>query len=193
MEIKKFENIDVMLMTNYQKKYLEKDIKTLTPIQREIVLNIRVLNLKIRNDIKADDFTYSENEFKNYLINKGYNKEFTDSILWIILDSYNLMLQFLNSGKGSSKSRVLRETYIMTDSTGLYKIGKAIDPIKRLNQIKTGNISIKLIAYLKKDIEAHLHNKYKKYKYKREWFKFPDNVILDILKDYKFALYNRKD
>ena len=78
------------------------------------------------------------------------------------------------------------KTYLMTDASGLYKIGKSNNIKNRFICFKTGNPSIKLIAICDENIENILHKKYILKKIIGEWFELTKNDILHLIKDYKF-------
>jgi len=61
-------------------------------------------------------------------------------------------------------------TYLISDGF-YYKIGKSINPEKRLNSIKTGNPNCTLLFYGKGRTEKQLHDIFKVFRIKREWFK----------------------
>jgi hypothetical protein len=75
-------------------------------------------------------------------------------------------------------------TYLMFDGKH-YKIGKSTDVKKRFKSLRSGNPDIKLIGYTDQYTESELHEKYKQYNYKLEWFKFSDDEIIDIINDFK--------
>lgn len=63
------------------------------------------------------------------------------------------------------------KTYLLFDGR-YFKIGSSYEIKKRVKQLRTANPDIMLIASSDWNIEDYLHNKYKKYNYKYEWFKF---------------------
>lgn len=75
-------------------------------------------------------------------------------------------------------------TYLMFDGT-YYKIGKTVDVKKRYKSLRTGNPNIRLIAYTDQYDEKELHTLYKEYRYKLEWFKFDDEIILDVINKFE--------
>jgi hypothetical protein len=63
------------------------------------------------------------------------------------------------------------KTYIMKDNnTGFYKIGKSVNPRLRERTLQSEKPSIKMIKVFDKDIEKELHNKYKEFRVRGEWF-----------------------
>lgn len=62
-------------------------------------------------------------------------------------------------------------TYILTDNSGLYKIGSTTNLNERLKQLSIGNPNIQLCFYLKCDVERILHDKFASKRVKGEWFK----------------------
>jgi hypothetical protein len=71
--------------------------------------------------------------------------------------------------------------YLMFDGTN-FKIGKTNDLTKRLNQFRTSNINIKLLAYRKSlnpiYEEKYLQKTFLKYRISNEWFKI--NNLYDL-------------
>ena len=72
-------------------------------------------------------------------------------------------------------------TYLMKDSSGLYKIGCSLDPHGRLESMKTGNATIELVCVIKENIEKQLHIKYAAKRVKGEWFKLSKKDVEEII------------
>jgi hypothetical protein len=63
------------------------------------------------------------------------------------------------------------KTYIIKDSnTGLYKIGKSKNPIKRERTLQGEKPTLSIIKVFEKDIEKKLHDVYIKQRIRGEWF-----------------------
>lgn len=62
------------------------------------------------------------------------------------------------------------KTYLMTDSTGLIKIGKAVDVWKRYETMKIGNPTLEILAMCDMDVESLLHEKFAYCRVSGEWF-----------------------
>ena len=73
-----------------------------------------------------------------------------------------------------------KHTYLMTDNTGLFKIGQSVNPKNRLKQLKTGNPSIELVCFGLGVTEKYLHELYFKHRVNGEWFKLDDNKKIKI-------------
>lgn len=69
-----------------------------------------------------------------------------------------------------NRKRNVYKTYLAHDGK-FYKIGKAVDPQKRISSLKNSNPSIKLIHIIDENIEHKLHVLYKNKKQTGEWFK----------------------
>jgi len=67
-------------------------------------------------------------------------------------------------------------TYLMTDGL-YYKIGKSIDPEKRLKSILTGNPNCKIIFYGTGRTEKQLHDIFKLFRVKGEWYKLRQKQV----------------
>jgi hypothetical protein len=74
-------------------------------------------------------------------------------------------------------------TYLISDGN-YYKIGKSNNVKDRFKAIRCANPNSVLIGYTDKYTEKELHEKYKEYKYKLEWFNFHNNIIIDVLNDF---------
>ena len=65
----------------------------------------------------------------------------------------------------------LPKAYIMKDdNTGYYKIGKSVNPKLREKTLQSEKPTIKMIKVFDKDIEKELHNQYKEFRVRGEWF-----------------------
>tara|TARA_B100001094_G_C18024945_1_gene717072 strand:- start:500 stop:787 length:288 start_codon:yes stop_codon:yes gene_type:complete len=65
--------------------------------------------------------------------------------------------------------------FIQSDKTGMIKIGRSLNPQKRLKQLQTGNPNnLKIIYVFKKQghLETYLHQYLDKWRCKGEWFKY---------------------
>ena len=67
-------------------------------------------------------------------------------------------------------------TYLISDER-YYKIGRSVNPEKRLKQISTGNPKAKLLNTLEGDYEKWLHDILSEYRIKNEWFEFTEAVL----------------
>lgn len=96
---------------------------------------------------------------------------------WVIIESF-LALE-TKEMRESDRGKPIR-TYLMKDSSGLYKIGCSVDPRSRLDSMKTGNATIELVCIIKENIEQELHTKYASKRVKGEWFKLSEKDVRDI-------------
>jgi Meiotically up-regulated gene 113 len=94
---------------------------------------------------------------------------------------------------------------IKIQNTEKYKIGITKDIKRRIKQFETGNpLNIKLLYFMatkhSRSLEKHLHEVFKKFRTKGEWFNFNDEVIneIEIVLSYittqsnEFVFYNIK-
>lgn len=79
-------------------------------------------------------------------------------------------------------------TYIATDSSGYYKIGKTTDLKKRILSFCGTNPTFKIVATVNMDIESVLHNKFINQRVKGEWFKLLMEDVLCLISEYGFVL-----
>jgi hypothetical protein len=56
------------------------------------------------------------------------------------------------------------------DNTGFYKIGKSINPKFREQTLQSEKPTIKIVKIWEKNIEKELHNLYKSFRIRGEWF-----------------------
>lgn len=79
-------------------------------------------------------------------------------------------------------------TYIIENlDTGLYKIGRTKNIVKRINDLKKEHgDNLVLIAFKSEDIEAELHELLKYNRFFGEWFNCDLNQILDVINKYEF-------
>ena len=84
--------------------------------------------------------------------------------------------------KKSYKGNRQYRTYLMLDeSTGYYKIGKAIDPSYRERTLQSEKPSIKLLCTCDTDIERILHLKYELKRMRGEWFNLSKKEVEEII------------
>lgn len=108
---------------------------------------------------------------------------------------YDLLKQKkdLDKSNSSDDSNKFGFVYIIKDSvSNFYKIGKTLNLKQRLNQLKTGNPNISIIASKKTKkysiLEFHLHKKYKHKRIVCEWFNLDENDLEEIINSYNFTL-----
>jgi hypothetical protein len=78
-----------------------------------------------------------------------------------------------------------QKCYLMVDSnTGLTKIGKSANPIKRERTLQSEKPTIKLIHVFNEDHENELHNKFNNYRIRGEWFKLSEKQIQHTINSY---------
>lgn len=77
------------------------------------------------------------------------------------------------------------KTYIMKDSnTGLYKIGKSINPKFREKTLQCEKPTIKMVKIFESDIEKKLHEIYSKNRVRGEWFNLNEIQLRYICTHY---------
>lgn len=70
------------------------------------------------------------------------------------------------------------KTYIMKDTaTGLYKIGRSINPSIREKTLQSEKPTIELIWIIDKDVEFNLHKIFAAQRVRGEWFSLTDEDI----------------
>ena len=85
----------------------------------------------------------------------------------------------------AQKNNEYTYTYILTDKSGKYKIGRTSDLKKRFSTFCVSNPTIKIIAIIIGDAEEELHRRFRNKQVKGEWFDLSDFDIKYILNKYK--------
>ena len=85
----------------------------------------------------------------------------------------------------AQKDNEYKYTYILTDKSGKYKIGRTSDLKKRFSTLCVSNPTIKIIAIIIGDAEEELHRRFRNKQVKGEWFDLSDFDIKYILNKYK--------
>ena len=72
------------------------------------------------------------------------------------------------------------------EGAGLYKIGRAIEPEKRLSDMKIGSpVPLEIIHVIRTlraiSAEAHIHRQYEECRHHGEWFQLGDNELKTIM------------
>ncbi len=81
------------------------------------------------------------------------------------------------------------KTYLIKNSrNGFYKIGRSKDPLKRERTLQSEEPLIKIVKIWDKNIEKELHNKYKEYRLRGEWFR-----LNKVQVKYICTHYNKQD
>lgn len=97
-----------------------------------------------------------------------------------IIDNYSNFPICRESKREQQKVYLIRE-----GNKDKYKIGKSKDPLKRRCGLQTGNSKdLTLIATADNKTEDEVHNYFASYRYKREFFKFTQQQINDIVLPY---------
>lgn len=100
--------------------------------------------------------------------------------------SYGWVAELLRSfpvgyGKNETKKAV---TYIMTDKSGYYKIGRTKSLKERYRALKVGNPTLKLVGSIIDDVENKLHSDYANKNVDGEWFALSETDIRNIKEQY---------
>lgn len=146
--------------------------------KNNIGIDVNLFNFKI-DPILEKAYLYSFHSFQKIIKNDDTDLLYAEDLEKIYL--------YLSTYKEPAKPKM--NTYLMTDDSGYVKIGKAINIEKRLQNFKTGNPTIKLIAYIEKNIESELHKYFEKERFIGEWFSLSDNDVLDLINGFDFKYY----
>ena len=78
-----------------------------------------------------------------------------------------------------------KKTYIIKENnTGLYKIGKSVNPKYRERTLQSQTPNIEIVKIWDKDIESKLHNKYNENRIRGEWFNLTKSQLKYICTHY---------
>lgn len=112
---------------------------------------------------------YLDNEtYKEYMMESAFNTRFNEA-----LPKYAIEIPVEK-----------RYTYIITDSSGLYKIGSSHDPKKRIKSLAIGNPTISVVLVIDGDAENELHGMFESQRVKGEWFGLHAKDIEYIRENY---------
>jgi len=168
------------LIPNYDYQYTLKNINN-------------VIYIKESELFRGEKYLFIEDIYYDLYIKRADHKlEYKDETYYSF-DYLSIMstLQIALKNKKREPEKV-KSTYLMMDSKGYTKIGKANNPQIREKTLQSENPTIELIAICKEDVEKELHLKYKEYRVRGEWFKLNDKQIKYIIKKYKFGTIQKK-
>lgn len=119
-----------------------------------------------------------------YLSEEYANKYKKDCFIYEITTNSpkDFLNEFLSIKKIEKKEDKIK-TYVLTDKSGLYKIGRSEEPFKRLSQLACGNTTARICCVIDSNIETKLHQKFKAKRVKGEWFKL-NKEDLDYIMNY---------
>ena len=88
----------------------------------------------------------------------------------------------LAGGSVGGPPRKYQKTYfIYNEEAGTVKIGRGVDPIRRLANLQTGSTSkLKLLAVINEDCEAILHRRFAHLRTTGEWFEASPSLMAFI-------------
>lgn len=102
-------------------------------------------------------------------------------------DNVNRLVLKSEAMRKRKEKGFVQQTYIFWDRNNrAIKIGKTNNIENRKRGIRTSNPFCELIAIKDEDIEKELHESYKHINITLEWFKADENIIKEIITEYKF-------
>ena len=163
---------------------------------------------------ELDKFISGEKEFSKFFIGKDWNAEpEIDGNIWIGNAHFRNFVYFLDPELSfielpaglmheSILDKMLKDfaatstlckdkpfckyfTYIATDASGLYKIGRAFNVKKRESTLRIGNNSFSVILVICGDVEKELHANYSRKRVRGEWFSLSSYDIKTIKNKYQ--------
>jgi hypothetical protein len=140
------------------------------------------------NEFVISGICYGDETEHYFKINEDHIHAVIDSIIvnktlgGILLDSFSHQPQV----------KEIKKTYIMIDeATSLFKIGRSSNPTTREQTLQSIKPVIKLIATLDRDIEKDLHEEFKDYRVRGEWFRIDFDVVFDVISKNNFKIINK--
>lgn len=114
---------------------------------------------------------------------KNLTPEYMDEYNRSVDDYWNT--QFSMERQEARKKKENRGHIYLVRSESLYKIGRTKNVTKRFRSYSTENpYDTELVAHIEvEDCHSHerrLHEKYKKYRERGEWFRFPDDILGEV-------------
>ena len=166
-------------------------------------INVKLLNQN-QTDICNVGFTYKNKEYyvSFFLDGNSYLEKYIETkdvffkneifkILYSKLKPYVYLndKQFeiqINRIRNEIKTTTIYKTYIIKDyNTGFYKIGKSRNPRIREKTLQSENPNIEIVKVFNNDIEKLLHDSYKQYRLRGEWFNLNNIQIKYICNKYE--------
>ena len=166
LRLKFYTGIEIPIASWIKKpKYMVDEYSNLIKRSNAISYNKKLIGLK-KVLIKNID--------KHEKISVGYLKYQLDDYL-CKLETLNTIPFCGNTIQDNKPNRqnfnIKSKSYIMKDCVnGLYKIGRSKNPVVREKTLQSEKPSIKMIKVFTRNIEKELHNKYKEFRVRGEWF-----------------------
>lgn len=124
---------------------------------------------------------YTDGELYNFFKFKIFLMK---SMLGNMFSTKDILSALLNFNIVEYKEKGKIKTYIMSDISGLYKIGRSRDLDRRYMELKIGNPSIKIEFAFEGDYEKELHEKYGVKNRGGEWFALTEKDLEEIKRIY---------
>jgi hypothetical protein len=132
---------------------------------------------RVGTALHIDKNIFKNLDFHQQLYLKDYKMYFTNNLEIEVycknyLEQNNVKILYEQKSDNFKEELVSEiKTYIMKDcNTGFYKIGKSINPKLRERTLQSEKPTIKIIKVFDKNIEKNLHNTYKDFRVRGEWF-----------------------
>ncbi len=137
--------------------------------------------------------SYIDKSVLNKIIFKSRRKVNEKFMHWVktTLPNLNIDITLILQNLETKKQTHASKTYLIySKNTGLTKIGRSTDPLKRFEDIKRNRFddTLTLLAYSELDLETTLHKQYAEYRVTYEWFKLTKELIDSIINDNNFTI-----
>jgi len=123
-------------------------------------------------------WTFNDGKLSQTINGKHYISEY-------LVLNYKTIEELINRGLENylpESDRKESKTYLLFNShSGLYKIGKSINPAQRLKSIQNMTPGTELLMFCNSDIESELHEKYKERRHSGEWFELSENELEELV------------
>lgn len=101
---------------------------------------------------------------------------------------YGRLQKQIDDAKQSQLKKEPPLTYIMFDeATGLYKIGKSVNPHYREGTLQSEKPTVKLLFTSSLNVENTIHKEYTTHRVRGEWFRLSDDEINHLVQRFNFT------
>jgi hypothetical protein len=154
-------------------------MKTIKLNLREYDVDSFILSYILKGKLQEVLLCLGENSYLTKYIetNNNYYKQEIFKYIYLRHNNKNIFIDDskfedkIKKIRKENKSQIKYKTYIMKDElNSLYKIGKSKNPRLREKTLQSEKPSIKIVKVFEENIEKELHNKYKEFRVRGEWF-----------------------
>lgn len=170
-------------------------------VNRKIDADVLLAVIDKRKD--TEEFTFKQCKNRNFCEERAerykrqYNAE-TEKAKRETKEMAQQAMEIRRRQKEEEAYAALKHCVYLIEGNGHHKIGITSDVKKRLSGLQTSNpFPLKLIKTWETPDnglwEDYLHNKYKKYRVQREWFKLPDELLQELIAIHDLNLLKKPE